>query len=56
MEAYRNNHILFNGVIYKEGSRRSEKHNRLSQPELTSLPVFISLCVFLLFPLLRPIT
>lgn len=46
MEAYRNNHILFNVVIYKEGSRRSEKHNRLSQPELTSLPVFISLCVF----------
>lgn len=41
MDACRNNHVLFNGVIYKEGSTRSEKYNRLSQPELSSLPVFL---------------
>lgn len=33
MDACRNNHILVNGVIYNEGSKRSEKYNRLSQPK-----------------------
>lgn len=41
MDVYRNNNVLFNGVIYKEGTKRSEKCNRLSQPELSFLPVFL---------------
>lgn len=41
MDACRNNHVLFNSIIYKEGSKNSEKYKRLSQFELSSLALFL---------------
>lgn len=50
----RNNNVLFNAVIYKEGTKRPEKYNRLSQPELSFLSE-LHASVFSLFPLLTSI-